>query len=60
MMLLYVAWMAIWQAAYDPCLWTGAVSSHAKEQSMSVGSVADRSKTASERQSWEFKKNHWS
>jgi hypothetical protein len=36
MMLLYVAWMAIWQAVYDPCLWTAAVSSHAKEQSMSV------------------------
>jgi len=58
MMLLYVAWMAIWQAVYDPCLWTGAVSSHAKEQSMSVGSVADRSKTVRERQSWQFKRNH--
>jgi hypothetical protein len=58
MMLLYVAWIAIWQAVYDPCLWTGAVSSHAKEQSMSVGSVADRSKTARERQSWQFKRNH--
>jgi hypothetical protein len=50
MMLLYVVWMAIWQAVFDPCPWTGAVSSHAKDQSMSVGSVADRSKTAGERQ----------
>ena len=24
MMLLYVAWMAIWQAVYDPCPWIGA------------------------------------
>ena len=40
MMLVYVAWMAIWQAVNDTCLWTGAVSSHAKEQSMSVGGVA--------------------
>ena len=58
MMLLYVAWMAIWQAEYDPCLWTGSVSPHAKEQSMSVGSVADRLKTARERQSRQFKRNH--
>jgi len=57
-MLFYVAWMAICQAAYDPCLWTGAASSHAKEQSMSVGSVADRSKTARERQSWQFRRKH--
>ena len=57
-MLFYVARMAICQAVYDPCLWTGAASSHAKEQSMSVGSVPDRSKTARERQSWQFKRNH--
>jgi hypothetical protein len=58
MMLVYVAWMAIWQAVYDPCLWTGAVSSHGRAQSMSVGSVADRPETATQRQSCQFKRNH--
>jgi hypothetical protein len=31
MMLLYVAWIAIWLAVYDPCLWTEAASSSSKE-----------------------------
>jgi hypothetical protein len=30
-MLLYVAWIAIWQALYDPYLWTEAASSSSKE-----------------------------
>jgi hypothetical protein len=29
MMLPYVAWIAIWQAMYDPHLWIGAGSSPA-------------------------------
>jgi hypothetical protein len=28
MMLLYVAWIAFWQAISDPCLWTEAASAH--------------------------------
>jgi hypothetical protein len=29
-MLLYVAWIAIWEAVFDPRLWTDAPSSPAK------------------------------
>jgi hypothetical protein len=35
MMLLYVAWIAMWQAMYDPSLWTKAASSSSKSQRMS-------------------------
>jgi hypothetical protein len=30
MLLLYVAWVATWQAVYDPRLWTEAASSPSK------------------------------
>jgi hypothetical protein len=33
MMLLYVVWIASWQAVCDPRLWTSAPSSRAKARS---------------------------
>ena len=35
-MLLYVAWIAFWEAMFDPRLWTEAASSPAKARRMGV------------------------